>query len=89
MTSEEEPGPSTDEIVENDSEEDVEEEEEATTKNKKPGIIYLSTIPPRMNVQLLREALAPFGEIGRVYLQAEDSMQLYFHLFFYVHHLTI
>ena len=56
---------------EQDDEEDVDLE---LTKKKKPGIVYLSTIPPRMNVQLLREALTPYGEIGRIFLQVDTSM---------------
>ena len=50
-----------------------EEEPEEPVKKKKPGLIYLSTIPPKMNVQLIREALMPYGEIGRVFLQPRSS----------------
>jgi len=55
---------------EEDEECDEEEEEPPVpVKKKKAGIVYLSSIPPKMNVQLLRETLMPYGEIGRVFLQ--------------------
>ncbi|XP_013177353.1 PREDICTED: pre-rRNA-processing protein esf2-like [Papilio xuthus] len=38
-------------------------------KKKKRGIIYLSTIPPYMNVAKIREIFSQYGEIGRIYLQ--------------------
>lgn len=58
-----------------DDDNDGEEEEdmEERSKPRKAGIVYLSTIPPRMNVQLLREALQSYGDIGRIYLQAEEA----------------
>lgn len=37
-------------------------------KKKKPGIVYLSTLPPFMNISKLRQLLSKFGEIGRTYL---------------------
>ncbi|KAJ3653259.1 hypothetical protein Zmor_012520 [Zophobas morio] len=43
------------------------------TKPPKRGIIYLSTIPPYMNVTRIREVFGEFGKIGRVYLQLADS----------------
>lgn len=42
-------------------------------KTKKRGIIYLSTIPPYMNVAKIREIFSAFGEIGRIYLQLSGS----------------
>lgn len=42
-------------------------------KTKKRGIIYLSTIPPYMNVAKIREIFSKFGEIGRIYLQPSTS----------------
>ncbi|XP_045524221.1 pre-rRNA-processing protein esf2-like [Pieris brassicae] len=39
-------------------------------KKRKRGIIYLSTIPPYMNVAKIREIFSEFGEIGRIYLQS-------------------
>ncbi|XP_022821530.1 pre-rRNA-processing protein esf2-like [Spodoptera litura] len=38
-------------------------------KTRKRGIIYLSTIPPYMNVAKIREIFSEFGEVGRIYLQ--------------------
>ncbi|VVD02504.1 unnamed protein product [Leptidea sinapis] len=39
-------------------------------KTRKRGIIFLSTIPPYMNVAKIREIFSEFGEVGRVYLQS-------------------
>lgn len=39
-------------------------------KTRKRGIIFLSTIPPYMNVAKIREIFSQFGEVGRVYLQS-------------------
>ncbi|CAG9581022.1 unnamed protein product [Danaus chrysippus] len=39
-------------------------------KPKKRGIIYLSTIPPYMNVAKIREIFSQFGDVGRIYLQS-------------------
>ncbi|KAI8102891.1 hypothetical protein M9434_005683 [Picochlorum sp. BPE23] len=41
-------------------------------KAKKRGIIYLSRLPPNMKPQKIRHLLEQYGEIGRVYLAAED-----------------
>ncbi|KAM9855141.1 activator of basal transcription 1 [Aulostomus maculatus] len=38
-----------------------------------PGIIYLGHIPPRLRPKHLRNLLAVYGEIGRVFLQPEDG----------------
>ncbi|CAH0405605.1 unnamed protein product [Chilo suppressalis] len=38
-------------------------------KLRKRGIIYLSTIPPYMNVAKVRETFSQYGEVGRIYLQ--------------------
>lgn len=44
-------------------------------RNKLPkkGIIYLSTIPPYMDVTRIREYFEEFGKVGRVYLQLGDQ----------------
>ena len=63
---------------EEDEECDEEEEEPPVpVKKKKAGIVYLSSIPPKMNVQLLRETLMPYGEIGRVFLQQPATKRNY------------
>ncbi|XP_065909821.1 uncharacterized protein [Dysidea avara] len=38
-----------------------------------PGIIYLSRIPPYMKPLKIRHIFSDFGEIGRVFLQPEDT----------------
>lgn len=56
--------------------EEQEENGEETPKVKKPpkrGIIYLSSIPPYMNVLKIREVFSQFGNVGRVYLQLADK----------------
>ncbi|KAL3280798.1 hypothetical protein HHI36_004030 [Cryptolaemus montrouzieri] len=60
------------------SEEVGPEEIECQTSEKikkvpKRGIIYISSIPPYMNVTQIREYFGEFGTLGRVYLQLEDS----------------
>ncbi|KAF5277742.1 hypothetical protein FQR65_LT03722 [Abscondita terminalis] len=42
-------------------------------KRPKRGIIYLSTIPPYMNVSRIREVFEEYGTVGRIYLQLEDK----------------
>lgn len=45
---------------------------EPNTKSSKPpkkGIIYLSAIPPYMNVTQIREYFDKFGKVERIYLQ--------------------
>ncbi|KAG8323525.1 Activator of basal transcription 1 [Homalodisca vitripennis] len=46
------------------------------TKKKKllkKGIIYVSTIPPFMNVTKITEIMSQYGEVGRVFLQPAKS----------------
>jgi hypothetical protein len=38
-------------------------------KKKEAGIIYLSRIPNRMNVKIIREYFSNFGQIDRIYLE--------------------
>ena len=48
-----------------------------TSNNHKatsPGIVYLSRIPPYMRVNKVRHLLSQFGEVGKIYLQPENSM---------------
>lgn len=37
------------------------------------GVVFISRIPPAMTPSNLRQHLAPFGEIGRVYLAPDDK----------------
>lgn len=52
--------------------EGVKKEEEK--KVTKPGIIYLSRIPPKMNVKQIREYFGQFGDINRSFLQPESKL---------------
>merc|ERR1711936_628749 len=45
---------------------------EKEKRPEKPGIIYLSRIPPAMNPLKIRKSLSQYGEIGRLFLQPED-----------------
>ena len=45
-------------------------------KNKssvRPGIIYLSRIPPYMKPLKVRQIFSKYGEVGRVFLQPEGN----------------
>ncbi|XP_026493697.1 uncharacterized protein LOC113398952 [Vanessa tameamea] len=42
----------------------------AKKKTRKRGIIYLSTIPPYMNVAKIREIFSQYGDVKRIYLQS-------------------
>nr|XP_054755504.1 activator of basal transcription 1-like [Lytechinus pictus] len=42
-------------------------------KASKPGIVYLSRVPPLMRPQRVKKIFSRYGEIGRVFLQAEDK----------------
>jgi RNA recognition motif-containing protein len=44
-----------------------------TRKKRKCGIIYISTLPPHMNVTKIREIFSTYGDIGRVFLQPADT----------------
>lgn len=46
---------------------------EKKPKRRKPGIVYLSSIPPNMNVAKIREYFSRFGALDRVYLQAAEK----------------
>ena len=67
--------PTSDDEIESDIE-DL--EPQLPKRKKKPGIIYLSSIPPGMNPQLLREYLGKHGDVGRMYLEPLDSKEIMF-----------
>ncbi|KAF9579192.1 RNA-binding ATPase activator esf2 [Lunasporangiospora selenospora] len=50
-----------------------EELEKFQKAQEKTGIIYLSRVPPFMQVKSLRRLLAAYGKIGRIYLAPEDA----------------
>lgn len=60
-------------------EEEVEEEEQeesagpGRSKKKRvvPGIVYLGHVPPRFRPLHVRNLLSAYGEVGRVFFQAE------------------
>lgn len=39
---------------------------------KKTGVVYLSSLPPYMKPQKLRQVMSRFGEVGRIFLKPED-----------------
>ena len=46
-------------------------DKEKSKKEKIPGVIYLSRIPTKMNVKLIREYFSQFGQVDRIYLEPE------------------
>ncbi|KAK2714398.1 activator of basal transcription 1-like [Artemia franciscana] len=48
---------------------DMEESSSLLMNKDKSGIIYLSVIPPKMNVSMIKEYFSQFGEVNRVFLQ--------------------
>ncbi|XP_075438324.1 LOW QUALITY PROTEIN: activator of basal transcription 1 [Ascaphus truei] len=45
---------------------------EGSKRRVVPGIIYLGHIPPRLRPRHVRNMLSVHGEVGRIFLQAED-----------------
>jgi ESF2/ABP1 family protein len=39
---------------------------------QKTGVVYLSSLPPYMKPQKLRQIMSRFGEVGRIFLKPED-----------------
>lgn len=53
---------------------DVEDHvEEKKQKEKKPGIVYFSRLPPFMKPAKVRHIFSQYGEIGRLFLQPEGT----------------
>ncbi|KAF2185305.1 hypothetical protein K469DRAFT_165997 [Zopfia rhizophila CBS 207.26] len=46
---------------------------DGNSKKNKSGVIYISRVPLFMKPSVLRSLLAPYGEIGRIFLTPEDS----------------
>ena len=44
-------------------------------KKKIPGIVYLSSIPTKMNVKIIRDYLGDFGAVDRIFLQPEGILE--------------
>ena len=58
------------------NEEEQEEKTVTVSKTKKkltPGVLYLSRIPNKMNVTILRSHFDQYGQIGRIYLQLSSK----------------
>uniref|UniRef100_A0A158R4V4 Activator of basal transcription 1 n=1 Tax=Syphacia muris TaxID=451379 RepID=A0A158R4V4_9BILA len=51
-------------------------EEHPEYKEEKSGIIYFQTIPPFFTVARMRQEMSQYGEVGRIYLQAEKRRDL-------------
>ncbi|XP_047414425.1 activator of basal transcription 1 [Sciurus carolinensis] len=56
------------------AEKEQEEPEETACSKKRvvPGIVYLGHVPPRFRPLHVRNLLSAYGEVGRVFFQAED-----------------
>ncbi|CAF0942835.1 unnamed protein product [Brachionus calyciflorus] len=53
---------------------DDEEAADNDDKNKSTaGVIYLSRIPTKMNVKIIREYFSNFGEVDRIYLEPKEQ----------------
>ena len=52
------------------------EENSKKIKKEKPGIVYLSRIPRRMNVKQIRHVFGSFGEVGRVFLKPVGEFEI-------------
>lgn len=62
-----------DKIDANDSAEDDVDNEEKNKKEKKAGVIYLSRIPTKMNVRIIREYFSQYGEVDRIFLEPREK----------------
>lgn len=59
------------------------DQEKVKSKNKKPikiddekrGIVYLSYIPPGLNVSVIRQIFSQFGDVERIYLEPDKSVK--------------
>lgn len=56
---------------------DTDSSQKKASKPPKRGIIYLSTIPPYMDVTRIREYFEEFGKVDRVYLQLENRSKYF------------
>jgi hypothetical protein len=43
-------------------------------RKKTPGVVYLSSIPTKMNVKLIRDYFGDFGAVDRIFLQPEGKL---------------
>lgn len=75
MSTEENNSNSELEIEENEESNETDSVTKTKTSSKPPknGIVYLSTIPPYMDVTRVREYFDKFGTVKRIYLQLGDQ----------------
>lgn len=72
----EQPTSSTEQLESDDKVLDVSE----TKKKTIPGVIYLSRIPNKMNVTLIRSYFDQYGNTGRIYLQLSSKLFIFLFL---------
>ena len=60
--------------AEHDTEGDYEETEGKAVTKDKSGIVYLSRVPPFMKPNKMRNIMAGYGDVGRIFLQPEDDL---------------
>ena len=62
-------------FIQQDSENDTKSDAKNQEKKKKktPGVIYLSKIPTKMNVKLIRDYFSRFGDVDRIYLEPQGN----------------
>lgn len=63
------------------SSQDYSKIDEKKKKKRKPGIVYLSTLPPFMNVTKIKDIFNCYGEVGRVFLQPATGEFKVAHMF--------
>lgn len=67
------------------------EDEPVSTPPTNPGVIYLSRIPNKMNVTIIRSYFEEYAPIGRIYLQLSSmlfqisNLIISFRVFFSLH----
>ncbi|XP_071141637.1 uncharacterized protein [Mytilus edulis] len=52
---------------------DTKKRDKKKRKNEDPGIVYLSRIPPLMNVKIIRNMFSVYGDVGKIFLQPDDK----------------
>ena len=61
-------------MAESDKDASVVHKLERKKSSVRPGIIYLSRIPPYMKPLKVRQIFSEYGEVGRVFLQPEGTV---------------
>ena len=75
----------TDSKIDDDERKDKEDKDEEEMKdetvekpksggNKKAGVVYLSRIPTKMNVKIIRDYMSQYGDVGRIFLEPRGSI---------------